>query len=83
MRCDFYDVKNVEADSRKYLATQGDLYRDGDHLSQQTAVEGHHEGHRVVVRKHQRHLRQEREDDQWCVSNVRKLVKKKASRQLA
>lgn len=41
-----------------YLATQRDLYRNRDHLSQQTAVEGHHEGHGIVVRKHQRHLRE-------------------------
>lgn len=44
----------------KYLTTQRDLYGDGDHLSQQTTVEGHHEGYRVVIRKHQGHLGRER-----------------------
>lgn len=39
-----------------YLACERHLYGYRDHLSQQAAVEGHHEGHRVIVRKHQRHL---------------------------
>ena len=43
-------------DFTKYLATKGHLDGDRDHLGQQTAVEGHHEGHRVVVREHQRYL---------------------------
>lgn len=80
-RCDFYMVKNSEVDSRRYLATQGDLYRNGNHLSQQTAVEGHHEGHRVVVRKHQRHLREEREDNQ-CLK-CQKIGEKKGQQTIS
>lgn len=55
-RRDCFHSKKV--DFIKYLATQGDLYRNRDHLGQQTAVESHHEGHGIVVRKHQRHLRE-------------------------
>ena len=39
-----------------YLAGEGHLDGHGDHLGQETPVEGHHEGHRVVVGEHQRHL---------------------------
>lgn len=39
-----------------YLATEGNFNGDWHHLGQQAAVEGHHEGHGVVVGEHQRHL---------------------------
>lgn len=39
-----------------YLAAEGNLDGDGNHLCQQAAIESHHEGHRVVVGEHQRHL---------------------------
>lgn len=50
-------------DKHKYLAAQGNLDGDRDHLGQQTAVEGHHEGHRVVVREHQGNLRRRRREN--------------------
>jgi hypothetical protein len=39
-----------------YLAGEGHLDGHRDHLGQETPVEGHHEGYRVVVGEHQRHL---------------------------
>lgn len=39
-----------------YLAAEGNLDGDRHHLGQQAAVEGHREGHGVVVGEHQRHL---------------------------
>lgn len=39
-----------------YLATERNLDWDRNHLGQQAAIESHHEGHRVVIGEHQRHL---------------------------
>lgn len=48
--------KVVSMATPPYLAAEGNLNGDGNHLGQQASVEGHHEGHRVIVGEHQRHL---------------------------
>lgn len=75
------DKSNLQSDLKttaeeKYLATKRNLNWNRDHLSQQTTIEGHHEGHWVIVREHQRHLGDGTDVD-YKISHICGLIRTK------